>query len=411
VLLVIRNAHMLEVDAGAMLGPRTVVAEAGTLVDVDAGAAKPTGAEREEIDARGAFLLPGLIDAHVHLGITTMDFARLARQSETERALEMARAAERTLARGFTTVRDTGGDVRGLIAAIRRGLCAGPRVVHAGRVLSQTGGHGDLRAGRIDEAGCACQVHTDWFSHVCDGADAVMRAARVELRAGSDFLKLMASGGVASPSDPLDATQYTAAEIRAATVEAAHRHTYVTAHAYTPDAIALAVENGVACIEHGNLLDDATAARMAAAGTVLVPTLVTYRAMRELGDKLGLPARNLEKNRGVFEAGLRSVEIARRNGVELGLGTDLLGEAQDQQADELAIRADLEPAADVLRAMYRTNARLCGLEDAIGVIQPGAHADLVLSDVNPLDDLASLARPTRVLSHVIQAGRVVRRRD
>lgn len=410
-LLVIRDAHLLDLEAGAIVGPRSVVAEGGVLVDVDAGAATPRGAEREEIDARGAFLLPGFIDAHVHLGITTMDFARLARQTETERALEMARAAAQTLSRGFTTVRDTGGDVRGLIAAIGRGLCDGPRIVHAGRVLSQTGGHGDLRAGRIEQAGCACQVHSDWFSHVCDGADAVTRAARVELRAGSDFLKLMASGGVASPSDPLDATQYTAAEIRAAATEAAHRHTYVTAHAYTPEAIALAVENGVSCIEHGNLLDDVTAAEMAGVGALLVPTLVTYRAMRELGGKLGLPARNLEKNRGVFEAGLRSIEVARRNGVELGLGTDLLGEAQDQQADELAIRAELEPAADVLRAMYRTNARLCGLPDEIGVVKPGAHADLVLCDVDPLEDLARLAGSARVLSHVIQAGRVVRRRD
>jgi imidazolonepropionase-like amidohydrolase len=410
-LLVIRNANVLDVEAGAMVGPRTVVAEGGVLVDVDARDATPHGAEREEIDARGAYLLPGFIDAHVHLGITTMNFARLARQSETERALEMARAAAQTLARGFTTVRDTGGDVRGLIAAIEGGLCAGPRVLHAGRVLSQTGGHGDLRAGRIDAAGCACQVHSDWFSHVCDGADAVLRAARVELRAGSDFLKLMASGGVASPSDPLDATQYTAAEIRAATTEAGHRHTYVTAHAYTPEAIALAIENGVSCIEHGNLLDDATATRMAGVGAVLVPTLVTYRAMRELGEKLGLPAASLSKNRGVFEAGLRSVEIARRNGVVLGLGTDLLGEAQDQEADELSIRAELEPAADVLRAMYLVNARLCRMEGEIGVVRPGAHADLLLCDTNPLEDLASLARPARVLSHVIQAGRVVRRRD
>ena len=123
-LLVIRNANVLDVEAAAIVGPRTVVAESGVIVDVDAGLAAPGGAEREEIDARGAYLLPGFIDAHVHLGITTMDFARLARQSETERALEMARAASETLARGFTTVRDTGGDVRGLIAAIKRGLCA-----------------------------------------------------------------------------------------------------------------------------------------------------------------------------------------------------------------------------------------------------------------------------------------------
>jgi imidazolonepropionase-like amidohydrolase len=362
------------------------------------------------VDARGRFVLPGFVDAHVHHVITTMDFARLARQSPVETALGMARLAEATVARGFTTVRDTGGHVTGLIRAIERGLCAGPRIVRAGRVISQTGGHGDVRA-EADAGLCACRVLSNDFSHVADGPDAVRGAVRHELRDGSDFIKIMTSGGVASPTDPFDCVQYTAEEVRAAAVEAEHRKTYVTSHAYQPEAIGLAIENGVRCIEHGNLVDAETAARMSELGVTMVPTLVTYRAMAEIGAKMGLPERNVTKNRGVFEAGQRSIEIARAAGVRLGFGTDLLGEAQTWQNRELAIRAELEPARDVLTSMYRINAQLCHAEEEIGRLAPGAYADLLVTPVDPLDDLGALAEPDRALDVVVAAGRIVRERD
>jgi imidazolonepropionase-like amidohydrolase len=195
--------------------------------------------------------------------------------------------------------------------------------------------------------------------------------------------------------------------VRAATLETDHRHTYTTSHAYQPEAIRLAIENGVRCIEHGNLLDDATAARMAELRVTMVPTLVTYKAMQELGPKVGLPERNVAKNEGVFDAGRHSIEVAKRAGVALGLGTDLLGEAQPWQNQEFAIRAELEPAADVLRAMYQVNPRLCRLEGQIGVLAPGAAADVVITDVDPLDNLAALADPERALKAVVCRGRLV----
>ncbi len=149
------------------------------------------------------------------------------------------------------------------------------------------------------------------------------------------------------------------------------------------------------------------ARRMAELGVTMVPTLVTYKAMAEMGPKVGLPERNVTKNKGVFEAGLRSIEVAKRAGVELGLGTDLLGEAQPWQNQEFAIRADLEPAADVLRSMYHVNPKLCRLEGEIGVIAPGAYADLLLTDVDPLTNLAGLADPERALKLVVRGGRVI----
>lgn len=408
-VIVIRNGNVLDPVAGAIVGERTVVIEDDRIVAVTD---EPHRGQADlDLDAAGRFVMPGLIDAHVHHIFPTMDFARLVRMSPTEISIGMAQAAEATLNRGYTTVRDTGGAVAGLVAAIDRGMTPGPRIARAGRIISQTGGHGDFRAASgLDRPGCGCQIHTDPHgnAHIADGPDACRKAARFELREGSDFLKIMSSGGVASPADPFDAIQYTGSEIEAVATEAAHRHTYVTSHAYTPEAIRLAVDHGVRCIEHGNLIDADTAHHLADLGVVLVPTLVTYQAMDELGAKVGLPEVNQRKNQGVFEAGQRSIEVARAAGVELGLGSDLLGESQSRQNRELAIRAGLEPAVDVLRSMYVTNPRLCGLEGEVGVVVPGALADLVISEVDPIAHLADLAEPDATLTTIIKGGQPVR---
>lgn len=389
----------------SLVGERHVTIEDEVIVDV--AESRPTSTADVTIDARGHFVLPGFIDAHVHHVFPTMDFPRLFAMRPVELAIAMARHAEAFVRRGFTTVRDTGGDTAGLVDAIAAGRCGGPRIVRAGRPLSQTGGHADFsRPAGIGDGLCSCQVHSSAFSHVADGPDAVRTAARSELRDGADFIKIMASGGVASPDDPFDAMQYTAEEIGAITVETDHRHTYTTAHAYQPDAMRLAVENGVRCIEHGNLLDAGTATLLVEHGVTLVPTLVTYAAMKAIGAEVGLPARNLEKNDGVLEHGLRSIEVARAAGVRLGLGTDLLGEASGWQRRELEIRADLEPASDVLRSMYVVNAELLGLSGTVGVLAPGAAADVVVTAVDPLEDLAGLAADDAVVG-VVARGRVV----
>lgn len=408
-IIVIRNGNVLDPVAGEIVGERTVVIENDDIVDVVEGTSRATS--DLDIDAAGRFVMPGFVDGHVHHIFPTMDFPRLQRMSQTELAISMGQTAEATLRRGFTTVRDTGGDTRGLVAAIENGRIVGPRIVRSGRVISQTGGHGDVRAaGNVELPTCGCQMVADGMgkSHIADGADACRKAARHELREGSDFLKIMSSGGVASPADPFDSIQYTAEEIRAVTIEAEHRHTYVTSHAYTPGAIRLAADNGVRCIEHGNMLDASTAAHLAALDVVVVPTLVTYQAMEELGPKVGLPQVNIDKNSGVLDAGRRSIEIARAAGVELGFGTDLLGEAMPRQNREFALRAELEPAADVLRSMYVTNVRLCHLVGRAGAIAPGHVADLVISDIDPLERLAELAEPDAVLAAIISGGQPVR---
>ncbi len=400
----IRNGVIFDTASLDFNGEGTIVIEDGRIVSV--GDDVPGEAD-QDIDARGQYVLPGFIDAHVHLRIATMNFAKLAAWTEVQFGIAMARLARETLERGFTTVRDTGGELSGLIRAIRDGDIDGPNIVHSSHMISQTGGHGDVEGGARQVPDCACQMRHTAMGIVADGADAVRKTARHVLREGADFLKIHVSGGVASPSDPLDCVQYTKDEVAAAVQEARNRKTYVAAHAYTPDAITMAVENGVHSIEHGNLIDANAANAMKARGAVMVPTLVTYQAMAEVGEMLGLPAVNIEKNKLVLEEGLKAVGIAKDAGVALGFGTDLLGEAQPWQNREFAIRAQAESARDILHAMYVVNPTLCRMEGEIGTLTTGAHGDVVISKVNPLDNIAALAEPATALSTVIKGGKTV----
>lgn len=397
--LVIRNARRLDIETMTFIEDGPLVTEAGKIVSIGEDASADI-----EIDAKGSFMLPGFIDAHVHFRLATLDFARLQRWSEVEFGIVMARLAKETLRRGFTTVRDLGGDVEGLMRAIKAGMAEGPRIIRAGRMLTQTGGHGDAESGPRPVPTCACEMRHTAFGIVADGPDAVRKAARHNLRDGSDFLKIHVSGGVASPADPLESVQYTAAEIAAACEEARHRHTYVAAHAYSAESITMAVENGVHTIEHGNMIDAGAAAAVARHGAVMVPTLSTYEAMDLLGRKMGFPEANLVKNNKVLEAGLRSLEIARDAGVTLGWGTDLIGESQVRQRREFAIRAEVETPEEILRSMYVVNPKLCGLAGEIGKLTPGAHADIVLTKVNPLKNISALGDDDAI-EHVIYRGK------
>lgn len=397
------------IRGGALLDPQTMtirrnealVIESGRVVD----SARATGAD-VVIDAEGQYILPGFIDAHVHFRLATLNFARLAHWTEVEFGVAMAKLSAETLDRGFTTVRDLGGDIEGLRRAIAAGMARGPDTVRANLMITQTGGHGDVASGVLPVPDCACQMRHSAFGIVADGADAVRKAARHVLRAGAEFLKIHVSGGVATPMDPLDCTQYTADEIQAAVQEARNRKTYVSAHAYTPEAIQLAVRNGVKCIEHGNLLDEETAQVMVEHDAWLVPTLVTYQGMAAKGRDLGFPERNLRKNEEVLRAGLQSLEIADRAGVKIGWGTDLIGEIQSMQRDEFAVRSAVQRAESILHAMYVMNPIILRKEGEIGRLAPGMLGNAVLTPVNPLEDIAGLAAPgaiTRVLKRGVPA--------
>ena len=388
--LIVEHANRLDVATGEWHPDAFVRVEDDRIVEVGEGSAGSLPADVERIDAEGRTLLPGLIDAHVHLTITTMQLAAMAHRPMSLVANEARHIAEGMLRRGFTTVRDAAGADHGLRRAIDAGLIKGPRLYFSGRAMSQTGGHGDFRP--LDDAPqlCGCHIHSIGFSHVVDGPDNVRRAVREELRRGATQIKIMASGGVASPSDPVWVLQFSEEEMRAAVEEAAAWRTYVLAHAYTPEAIQRAVRAGVRTIEHGNLIDDATAALMAEHGAFLDPTLVTYYKIVEMGRGLGFPEGSLRKVDDVLDAGLGSLEIAQRHGVPIGFGTDLLGETHDYQSDEFAIRARVQQPIDILRSATIVNAQILQATGELGVIAPDAYADLILVDGDPLADIGVL---------------------
>jgi imidazolonepropionase-like amidohydrolase len=296
------------------------------------------------------------------------------------------------LRRGFTTVRDAGGAGWGLKCAVAEGTVAGPRLFISGRALSQTGGHGDTRA-RSDflrpVGVCGC-FRAGALARVVDGVDGVRRAAREELQMGADQIKIMASGGVASPTDPIASEGYADDEIRAIVHEANARQTYVMAHAYTAASIGRVVRLGVRTIEHGNLVDDEVATLMAANGTYMVPTLVTYEALASEGARFGLPPQSVDKIATVRDAGLRALETCRRAGVRMGFGSDLLGPSQRLQSDEFRIRAEVLSPLEILRSATVIGAEVLKMEGKLGRLVPGAHADVLVVDGNPLADLACL---------------------
>lgn len=405
---VISNAALLDPAVGELRPGASVRVEGDRIVEVaEDGAALSTPGDVEVIDAGGRTLMPGLIDAHVHAAITTMDLAAMARRSATRVGIEAKVILERMLRRGFTTVRDAGGLDIGVQEALRAGLIAGPRVFRSGRVLSQTGGHGDTVPMANDPHIGACSITSTSFAHIADGPDAVRRAAREELKGGADQIKVMAGGGVATPTDPIDMVQYAEEEIRAAVEEAASRHTYAFAHAYIPDAIVRAVRAGVRSIEHGNLIDTESASVMARQGCYLVPTLVVYEQVAQFGRQLHFPAESLAKLDGVLNAGMSAIEIASRAGVSLGFGTDLLGETHDAQAREFALRAKVQNAPDVIRSATTVNAALLGRAGQLGVIAPGAYADLLVLDGDPLHDIDVLVGQGERLDLIARGGEIV----
>jgi len=247
------------------------------------------------------------------------------------------------------------------------------------------------------------------MGRLADGVEAVRLAAREELRAGADFIKVMANGGIASPADPIHMLQYSRDELLAAVEEAGNLGTYVSAHLYTDAAIRRAVECGVHSLEHCNLITRETAAMAAAAGCVAVPTLITYERLAVEGASLGMGRDSVAKIETVRQAGLDSLAVMQAAGLPMAYGSDLLGEMHQHQSGEFRLRARLLPAMDVLRSATTLAARLCRLEGRVGVIEPGAHADLLVVDGNPLEDWGLLEGQGARLPAIMQAGRFVKR--
>ncbi|MCH8616626.1 amidohydrolase family protein [Sphingomonas sp. SM33] len=358
------------------------------------------------VEANGRTLMPGLIDLHVHIWAADMDVVKLSQMPAEYYSLFAANFLQSSLNRGFTTLRDAGGTDAGFAMAIEKGWIPSPRFYHSGRYISQTGGHGDFRAGHeqaFTDCMC-CPPRHERFTAIADGADAVRKAVREEFRRGARAIKIMASGGVASPTDPLDKLQFTDEEILAAVDEANRRGSYVFAHCHPDAAIRRCSELGVRCIEHVSMLTPDTAAIMAKNGTYGVPTLAVVKALNDDGAKFGLPQPSIDKLANLFDAMLAGLTIMKEAGVKIGFGTDLLAQHHERQGIEFDIRAEVLDPFDVLISATSVAAEILMEEGRLGVIAPGAHADILLVDGNPLEDVRILGRGGSNLSVIMKAG-------
>jgi imidazolonepropionase-like amidohydrolase len=397
------NFALLEPTFGEIRSGYSLLVEGDKVRELSDKPIKAKDASR--IDCGKRTLMPGLIDSHVHAIHSEVNIRFMENLPLT---LVTARAATRLTAmlnRGFTTVRDTGGADWGIKTAIETGHIVGPRLFIAGQSIGPTGGHSDSR--RRTNAGdeCMCCNGLQFKSAVADGVDEVRKVAREQMRQGADHVKIMMSGGVASPYDPLDSLQFSDGEVKAAVEEAAAFGRYVCAHAYSAKAITRAAKFGVRTIEHGNLIDDAAAKLMAAKGMFLVANLVTYYAMRERAAKWGMTAESLEKNELVIDGGLKSLEICKRHGVPVAYGSDLLGELHWDQSNEFTIRQEVLSPIEIIRSATLIGADVLRMPGKVGTLKPGAFADLILVDGNPLKNLALLVDQGKHLSAIMKGGK------
>ena len=385
------------IDGGA------VIVEDDRIKEVNSSATSRVKGTR--IDCKGGFLMPGLIDCHFHAYTPTFDIYSLDRMPMPLLANHAAKLLEGALLRGFTTVRDAAGGDIGLALAIEQGLIKGPRFFFCGKAISQTGGHGDFRPGdRVEPCNCN---YVGSLSIVADGVDEMRKTVREELRKGATQIKLFVSGGVVSPTDPIWMPQFSPEEIRAAVEEAATRRTYVMAHCHTDERARTCVEQGVRSIEHGTEIHPETAELIAKSETYVVPTLSVIAVVRDHGKDLGIPPMGLEKIKGLYERASESIENCARVGVKLGMGTDLLGDYHDRQGGEFQLRGEINKPIDVLRSATSINAEILQKGNELGCIQPGAYADMIVVNGNPLDDLSLFADADNI-GMIMRGGQLIK---
>jgi imidazolonepropionase-like amidohydrolase len=403
--LVLKNAVIIDGTGGDPIVNGSVVLEGERIKEVWRGPSGQLPSDAQTIDCRNQTLLPGLIDGHVHLGAVDaniMEQQRLYHPSML--VIRTLKVIQEALDQGFTTVRDAGGADAGYREAQRQGLIPGPRMFVSGCALSQTGGHGDFRL--PTEVRSPSQDLAGVATRICDGVDDVRRGAREQLRRGADFVKVMGGGGCMSPSDEIDTSQYSPDELRAAVFEAEAVGTYVAAHVYSSRSIRNCVSAGIRTLEHGNLLDESAARAIKDAGAFLVPTLVTYEMISRMGKSLGIPDNNVRKINEARDRGLEALAIAKKLGVKIASGSDLLGSMQRYKGMELELKARVLGPMGAIVATTKTNAELLKKEKDLGTIEAGKLADLILVQGEPLKDITILQQYQEKITLIIQGGRV-----
>jgi imidazolonepropionase-like amidohydrolase len=410
-----QNVRIFDGKDGAVSVPSDVLVEGSRIARISASTL-PIDADRPVtvVVGGGRVLMPGLIDAHWHAMFATLPIQVLSTADIGYVNLAAGREAEATLMRGFTTVRDLGGPVFGLKRAIDDGVVVGPRIYPSGAFISQTSGHGDFRLPYEvprTPGDPLSYLERVGVSAIADSPDEVRLRAREQLRQGASQLKLMAGGGVSSPYDPLDTTQYTEAEMCAAVEAAENWGTYVAVHAFTPRAIRIAVAAGVKCIDHGQLIDEPT--------TELLAQRVVWLSLQPVlddEDAIPLPDPALRQKAGEVYSGTDTAyTLAKQYGVKVAFGTDTLFSPRlaTRQGAQLAKLVRWYSTAEVLKMATADNAELLALSGprnpypgTLGVVQEGALADLLLVDGNPLENIELIADPARNFLVIMKNGQI-----
>ncbi|MEX1295439.1 MAG: amidohydrolase family protein [Candidatus Limnocylindrales bacterium] len=402
--LVIRDVALIDATGREPEGRVDVLVEAGRIARI--GDVGRIGADVVAVDGAGTTLLPGLTDAHVHFALIGVKGDH-GSDPWIVHVLDVSRVIEDALQEGFTTVRDAGGLEPAWAQAVAGGSLRGPRILPAGSPLSQTGGHADIRQRHEHVQRGPTIPGLVAGMEVVDGVDEVVRAAREQLRRGATQIKLMASGGLISPTDPLHSLQLSVAEIAAVVEVARSWGTYVMAHCHTTPSVEMALDAGVRSIEHGSILEPETAARIAAEGAFMVPTLQTMESFMAHPERMGLAPEKVALLDDFARQAYRSVQVARDAGVKLASGSDVVGPWQGRRGEELMFKARVLGAHEAIISATRVNAELFMLEDEIGTVEVGKRADLVLVKGQPLDDIALMAEPDNVVM-VLRDGRMAK---
>lgn len=414
------NVRIFNGTDAELSAPSNVLVRGNTIETISTDPIATDDSQRTTVIAgQGRTLMPGLIDAHVHIVMSTIPISVMMTADPNYVTLISGQAAEGMLMRGFTSVRDLAGPTFGLKRAIDEGVIAGPRIWPSGAMISQTSGHGDYRTVHDIPRGNNHALHFTeslGFAAIADGRAEMLRRVREQLMRGASQIKLAAGGGVASDYDPLDVSQFTEDELRAAVEAAEDWGTYVTVHAYTPDAVQTAIRAGVRVIDHGQLLDDETAQIMAEQG-------IWWSMQPFLDDEDSIPfpegsanrAKQLEMTNGTDTA----YEAAKKHGVNLAWGTDTLFDPKlaTRQAAQLAKMVRWFTPAEVLKMATHDNAQLLALsgnrspyKGRLGVVEQGALADLLLIDGDPLTDIELIADQAN-LAVIMKDGRIFKNAD
>jgi imidazolonepropionase-like amidohydrolase len=403
---VFKDATLLDCTGNDPVYPAYVITEDDYIKEVGSGTPKAIPPDADVVDCKGMTLMPGLIDAHIHLGLFDRDLGEQPRRYyPSMQVVKALGVLEDTLMQGFTTCREAGGVDAGFREAVAQGLVKGPRLTISGMSLTQTGGHADPRL--------STEIRDPFdailgVGMVCDGVAEVRRGAREQLRRGVDHIKVMAGGGCASPADEPDTSQYSLEELSAIVFEAASAGKYAFAHCYSNRSMQLCAKAGMKSIEHGNFLDEETAKILKESGCWYVPTLATYDIMVKRGEEFGIPPYFLRKMKQVQEHSLQAVENAKKAGVPMGSGADVVGPGTPYKGLELELKARVLGPMEAILSATKMNSKLMEMENQVGTVEEGKYADLLLVDGDPLEDIKVFQDRDKLVM-IMQQGKFVKR--